>query len=125
MSILNRLGTLVALPSKLVEELCHAAAAYPWAEELALRLQPGEATAATTAVLADDTPRWAHGVIHHAPQIAGGVLGAAALVAVASGVRPSNPLEVAGTIAAAWWWAKLVAPESRPRDSVDNSDSEQ
>jgi hypothetical protein len=119
MSWTARLGTIAALPSKLVEELSHAVAAWPWAERLALTIEPGDGTAATQAVLAEDTPRWGQWLVRHAPQIAGAVLGAIALWALASGVRPSNPLEVAGTIAAAWWWAKLVAPERAPDGGDD------
>lgn len=120
MSRLSRLGTIAALPSKLVEEGAHALAAWPWAHRIALTIEPGAGGASTQAVLAEDTPAWGQWLVRHAPQIAGAVLGAGALWALASGVRPTNPLEVAGTIAAAWWWAKLVAPERAP-DTTDNS----
>ncbi len=114
MTLLTRLGTIAMLPSKVVEEGAHAAAAYPWADELALIIRPGSGDAATVVELGEDCPPWVEGVVHHAPKIAGVVLGVAALGAVASGVRPEQPLEVAGAIAMAAWWSKLVAPERQP-----------
>jgi len=113
MSRLVRLGTVAMLPSKAVEEAAHAAAAWPWADELALVVRPGDGHAGLRASVDEDTPDWGWWLIHHAPKIAGVVLAVMALWAVASGARPSNPLEVAGSIACAGWWAKLVAPEAR------------
>lgn len=122
MSRLSRLGTVLFLPSKLVEEGCHAVAAWPWADRLSIWVEPGTGTAGVTADVRG-APDWALWLIHHAPQIAGVVLAAAALVAVASGVRPENPLELAAAIAVAGWWAKLVAPERAPPADTETSDN--
>lgn len=122
MGWLMRLGTLAMLPSKVVEEVSHAAAAWPWASELALVVRPGEGHAGVFVQL-DDAPPWVEGVIHHAPKIAGVVLAAAAIVAVASGVRPEAPLELAGAVALAGWWAKLVAPEGSPKTTDQEAET--
>jgi len=117
-SRLARLGTIAVLPSKAVEETAHAVAAWPWARRIALTIEPGSGGATTHAVLRDDTPAWGRWLIRHAPQLAGAVLAAVALAALASGLRPSSPLELVAAIASALWWAKLVAPE----DSVEEGD---
>lgn len=122
MSWTARLETLAALPSTVVEELSHAVAAWPWAEQLTITVKPPdglEASGSTQAVLAEDTPAWGMWLVHHAPQLAGALLGVGALWALASGVRPTGTLEIAGTIAAAWWWAKLLAPERAPDGGSD------
>jgi len=109
-----RLGTLAMLPSKVAEEACHAAVAWWWADELAVIVRPATGTAAVQASFASEPPPRAELLIRHAPKIAGAVLAVAALWAVASGVRPDAPLDIVGTIAAAAWWSRLVAPERRP-----------
>jgi|APHM01.1.fsa_nt_gi hypothetical protein len=122
MSRLSRLGTIAMLPSKAVEELAHIIAAWPWARRIGVTIEPGNGGAATHAVLDDDTPAWGRWLVHHAPKIAGFVLAVAALGAVSSGVRPQQPIHVAGAVAMAAWWARLVAPEQQT-DTEDKRDA--
>jgi hypothetical protein len=105
-----RMTTLLFLPSKLVEETLHALAAWPWADRLAVVVEPATGDAHVQADV-DGAPRWALALIRFAPTIAGVVLGAAAIAAVASGVRPASFGDLVGALFASIWWAALVHPD--------------
>jgi len=105
-----RLTTLLMLPSKLVEETLHALAAWPWADRLAVVVEPATGDAHVQADVAG-APRWALALIRFIPTIAGVVLGVAAIAAVASGVRPASPVELLGALCLSIWWAALVRPD--------------
>jgi hypothetical protein len=62
---------LLLLPSRLVEESIHAAAAIPWADEIVVRLDPRADDAETLIRYRDGTPRWAVSVAHVAPELVG------------------------------------------------------
>jgi len=115
----TRMTTLLMLPSKAAEEGLHALAIWPWADRLVLSVEPATGTASVEAH-APGAPAWALAMTRHAPQIAGVVLGVTAMLAVASGVRPSTPIDLVLALLLSMWWGKLVAPERAP----DNSDTQ-
>lgn len=80
--LLGVLCNLLLLPARLVEEGLHTLAAYPWAEAVIIRLEPGADVAETTVQYREGTPRWAVGLAHVFPEL------------VAAGV---------GLLTIAWW----------------------
>jgi len=116
MSRLARLGTLLALPVKVIEESAHAIAMWPWAERIHVWIDP-ETGSAGCDVAAGDAPDWGLVLAVYAPMLAGALLAAVvAAIAVVTGVGPSWWAEWMVVAAAVVWWGKLTLPS--PEDRV-------
>lgn len=115
MTRLARLGTLLALPLKVLEESAHAVAMWPWAERIHVWIDPESGTAGCD-VAADNAPGWGLVLAAYAPMLAGALLAAVvAAIAVATGVGPSWWAEWMVVAAAVAWWGKLTVPSSEDR----------
>lgn len=68
-------STLVMLPTMLLEELIHALAALPFAEELSVHVDPRGSTAKTVVRYAEGTPNWAVTAVAVAPEVVAGLTG--------------------------------------------------
>jgi hypothetical protein len=120
MSRLARLGTLLALPVKVIEEAAHAVAMWPWADRIQVWIDPERGTAGCDVALTD-APDWGLVLAAYAPMLAGAVLAATvAVVAITTGAGPSWWAEWMLVAAAVVWWAKLTLPSPEDRAVVDD-----
>lgn len=111
MTRLGRLGALLALPVKAIEEGAHALAVWPWADRIHLWIDPESGTAGCDVALVEDAPDWGLVLAAYAPMLAGALLAATvATVAIATGVGPSWWAEWMVVAAAVVWWGKLTLP---------------
>jgi len=114
--VLGRLGTLVALPLKVIEEAAHAIAMWPWADSIHVWIDPASGTAACE-VAHDDAPRWGLVLAAYAPMLAGALLAAVtAAIVLATGAGPDYWAEWLVVAAAVVWWAKLTIPSEADRE---------
>jgi hypothetical protein len=108
--------TLVLLPGRLVEELSHLLGAWPWADSLALVVDP-ESGDATVHADMGDAPR--HGLLVAAFAPVG--VGVAAFLALAWvvvvwGVWPSAAREWVVVGIGSIWWGRLMLPSGSDRE---------
>lgn len=60
---------LLLLPARILEEGIHALVALPFAEEVVVRLNPGDDVAETVVHYRSGTPRWVIWLAHVAPEV--------------------------------------------------------
>jgi len=114
---LARLGTLLALPLKIIEEATHALAIWPWADGIHVWIDPETGTAACEVEA--DAPDWGLVLAAYAPMLAGALLAATvAAVAIVTDAGPSWWGEWMFLSAAVVWWAKLTIPGDADRETI-------
>lgn len=77
--LVSVLFALLFLPARVVEEGIHAVAALPFAEEVIVRVNPGEDIAETVVQYREGTPQWAVTLAHVAPELAAATAGIATI----------------------------------------------
>lgn len=87
--------TIVMLPGRIVEEGIHTLAALPFAERIAVQLDPSRGTAETVVQYRDGTPAWAITAAYLAPEV----------LAVAAAVAVVGYWLVGGAV---WWPASTL-----------------
>lgn len=74
-TVTSLLFNLLLLPARVFEEGLHALAAYPFAEAVVVRLEPGADRAETVVEYREGTPKWAVVLAHVAPELVASVAG--------------------------------------------------
>ncbi len=109
---------LLSLPATLLHELTHAVVSAPFADTLAVVVEPRGMHASVAVDWRDDAPDWGLVLAHYAPMLAG--LFAAAAVSihwvVSGGRLPQSTVGWAKLAIAAVSWGIYVTPSEDDRD---------
>lgn len=109
---LRTLWAAVTLPATAAHELTHLVVSAPWADTVALVIEPRSARVAAQAEWRDDVGPWGPRLAALAPFIAGSVAGllAIAFLLLGGAEAPSSTSELAQAAILATWWVIYVAP---------------
>jgi hypothetical protein len=117
--LLRSIVATVTLPPTLAHEATHGVIAAPWADELALVVDPAGVDAALGVDWKDDVPAWALVLSAYGPLVVGALVGVAGIVRLAAGGVPREPTRLVVLGVLAIWWSIYSWPSSDDRDTAN------
>jgi len=103
---------VASFPARFLHEMAHALFAAPFAEELAIIVEPGGLDAAVGIEWHDSAPEYAILLSYWAPMLIGLAVGIWGAVRFVGGVAPREPVSLLKWGVIAFWWAWFSMPSS-------------